>query len=102
MEVRHGLRNDVVHRDEGALGVHRLAHGNREALGPLEEGFDQLRREIFERLVMVSRDEQGVAMKERTDVEECETDVILEHDVRRLVPGDDAAEEAVRAARRQL
>ena len=46
--------------------------------------------------MVLSRDKQDVAVKERAYVEERETDLVVEHDVRGLVARDDPAEETVR------
>jgi hypothetical protein len=50
--------------------------------------------------VVLARDEERVPGEEWTGIEERHADIVLEDEVRRLVAGDDPAEEAVARQRR--
>ena len=96
VEVGHGLRDDVVHRDKRALCTPRVSYRDREPLGALEERLNKLAREVGERFVVSSWHEQGVAVKDGPNVQECKADIVVEDDVRGLFARHDPAEEAVR------
>ena len=96
MEMRDGLGDDVVHRDEGPLRSARVTNGDRQELSAGEERLDQMRRKVGERLVMLAGNQERVPVEERAHIEECETVLVVEDDVRGRVSGDDPAEQAVR------
>ena len=93
VQVRDALRDDVVDRDEGSLGAHRLGNGTAEQLGAGEERRQQRRRQVGERLVVGAGDER-VAGK-RGGSRGRRSEVVLEHYLGLSLPGDDRAEGAL-------
>ena len=96
MEVRNRLGDDIVHRNEGPLRSARVTNGDRQELGADEERLDQMRGKVGERLVMPAGDQERVPVEERAHIEECKAVLVVQYDVRGLIPGDDPAEQAVR------
>ena len=95
VKMGHRLGDDVVHRDERALCAHRVPYGRRQPLCLGKERLDQFGRQIRQRLVVGARHEERVAVEHGARVEEGDAGFVFEHQVRRLVTGDDAAKEAV-------
>src|SRR5207244_1601240 len=100
VEVGHALADGVVDGDEGAMGLERLLHGAGDPLHPLEVGTDLVVGEVEKRHDMAPGHDQHVAWEHRTLVEEGHRHLVVEHDVRRLLAGDDAAEDVVGASAR--
>jgi hypothetical protein len=69
--------------------------GSTDPLNGLEQGRDQLAREVAERLVVASRHYQDMPLEDGPSVEETHDVVLVEHVMGRPVAGDDGAEEAV-------
>src|SRR5579863_380433 len=94
VKVRHALAHDTVHRDEGAVGLHRELHGLRQHLGIQKQRSDQVCRKIVQRGVMFLRDEQAVAGEERPVIEEGQGNRVFEDNFRGQLTCDDPAEQA--------
>jgi hypothetical protein len=88
------LADHVVHRDEGPLGAQGLGHHRRQSLGRREHGAEQRGRQVGQRHVVLTRDDQGVPLEHRTVVEEADHFVVLEHERSRDLTGDDPTEQA--------
>src|SRR3954451_10366585 len=98
VQVRDRLRDDVVDRVEDALRLHRLAHRDRDALRGDGQGPQQPVRRVPQRLDVLARDQQRVALEQRPVVEEGDEAVVRPHDMRRELAGGDAAEQAAHRA----
>ena len=81
-------------RVEHAVGAHRVAHGDADALDAARQLGGEVGRQVPDRLVVLARDEQRVAGEQRPGVEEAEPALVLVDDVGRRAPGDDLAEDA--------
>src|SRR3954462_6421664 len=65
VQVGHALGDDVVDRVEDALGLHRVAHGDRDPLRGERQGAQQLVVGVPQRLDVRARHQQRVAREER-------------------------------------
>jgi hypothetical protein len=81
VEVGDALAHPVVHRDERAVGPERDFYRRSDALDALEERTQRFDGKVEQCLDMVSRDDEHVAGKDGTLVEECDRDVVVEHDL---------------------
>ena len=95
MEVGDALADGVVVGHEGAVGFGCCLDGPAEVLHGFEQVRDRFGREIGQRLVMGLGDDEDVAWKDRSLVEEGQRFRAVEHDVGRRGAGDDGAEHAV-------
>src|SRR3954463_3074117 len=98
VQMRDRLRDDVVDRVEDALRLHRLAHRDRDALRGDDQGSQQPVRRVPQRLDVLARNQQRVALEQRPVVEEGDEAVVRPHDMRRELAGGDAAEQAAHRA----
>src|SRR3954451_2712164 len=98
VQVRDRLRDDVVDRVEDALRLHGVAHRDRDALRGDAQGSQQPVRRVPQRLDVLARDQQRVALEQRPVVEEGDEAVVRPHDMRRELAGGDAAEQAAHRA----
>src|SRR5215210_4487944 len=94
VQVRDRLRDDVVDRVEDAVGLHRIADGDAQALGGLRERAEQLGRGVEQRDDVLARHQERVAVEQRAVVEEGDEALVLVDDVGRNLAGHDAAERA--------
>ena len=94
VEVGDALAHPVVHRDERAIGPERDFHRGSDALDALEKRTQRVDGKVEQRLDVVSRDDEHVAGKDGPLVEECDRDVVVEHDMRGLCARDDGAKGA--------
>ena len=81
VEVGDALAHPVVHRDERAVGPEPDFYRRSDALDALEKRTQRLDGKVEQRLDMVSRDDEHVAGKDGTLVEECDRDLVVEHDM---------------------
>ena len=93
MEVRHALAHGVVHGHERARGVERHAERGGEPTGPAKQRVELGGRQLDEGAVMLSGHEEHVPHEQGPDVEEGHAVVVVEHDLRRCRPLDDATEQ---------
>src|SRR3954451_9535930 len=102
VQVRHRLRHDVVDRVEDALGLHRVAHGDADALGRRRERAEQIGGRVEQRVDVRARDEQRVAGEQRPVVEEGQERVVGVDDVgvdlARRDPSEQAGQNSLSAA----
>src|SRR3954465_13675145 len=71
MQMRNRLAHRVVHRDEGALGIHSSFHCLRQKLRRSHYGASHVLGQIWQRRKMFARTKQHVPRKERVIVQEC-------------------------------
>src|SRR5439155_7845372 len=100
VQVRHRLGDHVVDRVEHAVGLHRVAHGDRQALRGLGQRAEQRARRVEQRLDVLAGDQQGVPGEQRPVVEEGEEALVLVDDVHVDLAARDAAEATAHARRR--
>jgi len=77
VQVRDALADGVVERDEAALRAERGQHRGAQPPHPGEQRADQAGREVGQGLVVLSRDDQRVALEHRPGVEECHGDIVI-------------------------
>ena len=70
VQVRHALAHSIVNRDKRALRLHAPLDGARQHLDIAEKRRNELRGKIFERFTVQLGDQQRVARKKRTMVQE--------------------------------
>ena len=102
VQVRHALADSVVHGDERPGGAEHALHRHREALRMSEEGTDGRVREVGQRLDVVGRHQEHVALEQWPPIEERKRVVVSEHQVRVGLAGRDGAEGAGRIAHRAI
>jgi len=90
--VRNALADDVVDRHERSLRSERGGDGRGDTLHRLEERSDRI--ELGERDEMPAGHDKNVSWKERRAVEEADSGIVVEHDVRFGLTGDDRTERA--------
>src|SRR5436305_12059515 len=94
VHVHHHLmgRRAVVLEHVVGGGARRLHHGAAEARQHAADGGGRLVRKLVELGLALLGDDQGVAFRERADVEEGEDVVVLVHLVARDLPREDLVE----------
>jgi len=81
VQVRHALTHPVVDRHKTPLGAKRALDRSGQQSGIPEEWRDQRGRKIRQRLVVPSRNQEGVAWEEGAVVEKGERQGVFKHDV---------------------
>ena len=94
VEVRDALADLVVGGDKRTRCLHRGAHSLRGALHDLEQWCEQCVREVLDRFVMGSGDDEHMAGEQRSVIEEGDRGGRLEYDGHRTLAGNDLAEDA--------
>jgi len=92
--MRHRLADDVVHRDEAALGSERGDHRVGHPLDTRQEGVAQVCGEVDDGHDVGPGDDQDVPFEHRPGVEEAEDLGCLQDHCRRLVAEGNATEQA--------
>ena len=92
VQMSHTLTDDVVVRDERALGIEGRRHDPGDRTHPLEEGPDRI--EIGQGDDVLHRHDEGVPVEQRAPIEERHGDVVTPHDPGGSAAGDDVAERA--------
>ena len=90
--MRHALAHSIVNCDKRALGLHAVLHRTGQHLDISEEGRDELRRKIRQRLIMLLGNQQRMAGEKRAMVQESEREIVLKNDVTRQVSPHNLAE----------
>lgn len=99
VQVRHRLRDGVVHRNEGPLGAKAFKHRGGEPLGPFEETATQVCGKLGERDQVLTRDQENVALENGADIEEGNEVVVGQNDVGSDRPSGNVAEQASHGGR---
>jgi predicted RNase H-like nuclease len=96
VKMGHALAYPIVHRDERAGGAEATLDRPADALHLREERLEQAIGEIAQRLVVISGDDEGVAVEHRRSVEEGQRVFSARDDHHLDPPLDDVAEPAPR------
>src|SRR5207249_491844 len=80
VKMRHALTHAIVHRDECSMRLHSLLYRACQRLRVREERFDQIRRQIHQRLVMLFGNQQTMAGEDRAMIEKSDADVVFKDD----------------------
>lgn len=94
MQVRHTLADPIVNCDQRPFSFHGCLHGPRQQLCRAEKWRDQIRRQIAERLVMLSWNQQGMPREKRPVIEERQRHRILIDDASGMSLRNNGAKEA--------
>ena len=81
VKMGHALADNVVHRDEGAHGFHRVGDGGGEASRHGEQRTDERYRQIRQRGKVLLGYQEGVTCEKRSDIKEREELLVLENDM---------------------
>jgi len=94
MQVRHALAHAIVDGDEGALRAEPFLHRYRQQFCIGRELRECLRRNIYQRLQVLARNEKAMAGKKRTMIEKSDCPRILKHNAGWNTAAGDLAEGA--------
>lgn len=94
VEMRNALADAIVDCDQRSIGFHSCLHGTGKQLCGGKEGPDQLSRQISQRLIMLARNEQAMAWKERPVIEERQRERVFVNHPGGIGPRNDGAEQA--------
>jgi peptidase E len=93
--MRHALADDVVGGHEGALRAEGARHHHADPLDAQEVRANRRSRQVWQRLHVLPRRDQDVALEYRAGVEERHHLGVFQHNVRWHAAGGDIAEHAV-------
>jgi len=94
VKVRDALADDIVDGDKAAFRLHAVLNSARKLLGIQEKGTDEVSRKVEQRWIVRFGNEQDVAGKKGTNVEESQGDFVFENNFGLHFARDDFAEQA--------
>ncbi len=97
MKMRDALADTVVNCDKRSLRAKRFFHRDSEKAGVGEERLDPILGQIRQGFEVLFGRQQHVAREERPVVEERKTALVFKDDGSRYTPGDNTAEDTIRA-----
>lgn len=92
VQVRDALADSIVNRDKRAFRLHAMLHRANQHLGVSKERCDEMRGEILQRLIVLLGNQQSMAGKKRTVIQESKRNVVFKNDIARQIACDDLAE----------